>query len=139
MLLKEEVELVDVDMCDFGMTASDELGEALVRKRTKVLTNSAEVAKRIARRCDGQHRHVHLIGGKAKRAQLYPRAFSRAVCEGVAAQKRLHALGLRCCPIFSLEEISRTVEKITGKKGPAEDLHEDESAYDDQSGVELEP
>ena len=29
MLLKEEVELVDVDMCDFGMTASDEHGGAL--------------------------------------------------------------------------------------------------------------
>ena len=105
MLLKEEVELVEVDMCDFGMTASDEYGEALVRKRTKVLTNSSEVAKRIARKCNGQHRHVHLIGGKAKRAQLYPRAFNRAVCEGVAAQKRLHALGMRCCPISSLQEI----------------------------------
>ena len=78
MLLREDVELVEVDMCNFGMTASDEYGEALVRKRTKILTNSSEVAKRVARKCDNSHRHVHLIGGKAKRAQLYPRAFSRA-------------------------------------------------------------
>ena len=66
MLLREDVELVEVDMCDFGMTASDEFGEALVRKRTKILTNSAEVARRVARKCSGGHRHVHLIGGKAK-------------------------------------------------------------------------
>ena len=98
MPLKEEVELVEVDMCGFGMTAKDEGEEKPVRKRTKILTNSAEVAKRVARKCDGSHEHVHLMSGKAKRAQLYPRAFSRAVCEGIAAQKRLHSLGLRCSP-----------------------------------------
>ena len=103
MLLKEDVELVEVDMCDFGMVASDEFGEALVRKRTKVLTNASEVARRIARKCNGQHRHVHLVGGRAKRAQLYPRAFSREVCEGIAAQKRLHGLGLRHRPLMSLD------------------------------------
>ena len=70
MLLQEGVELVEVDMCDFGIVASDEFGEALVRKRTKILTNSPEIARRVARRCSGDHRHVHLIGGKAKRAQL---------------------------------------------------------------------
>ena len=85
MFLWADVELVEIDMCDFGLTASDEFGEALVRKRTKMLTNSPEVARRVARKCTGDHRHVHLVGGRAKRAQLYPRAFSRAVCEGVAA------------------------------------------------------
>ena len=74
MLLKEDVELVEVDMCSFGMKAADAEGvsEALVRKRTKVMTNSTEVARRIARKCSGDHVHTHLIGGKAKRAQLYP-------------------------------------------------------------------
>ena len=41
MLIKEDVELVEVDMCDFGMVASDEYGEALVCKRTKLLTNAS--------------------------------------------------------------------------------------------------
>ena len=141
MLLKEDVELVEVDMCHFGMVGSDELGEALVRKRTKVLTNSCEVARRIAQRCDGQHRHIHLVGGRAKKAQLYPRAFSRAVCEGIAAQKRLHGLGLRHRPLMSFDEVTDAVQKLTGKRGPAEDLHEDieEYATDDQSGAPLDP
>ena len=81
MLLREDVELVEVGMCNFGMTSSDAEGEGLVRKWTKILTNSREVAKRVARRCSGDHRHVNLIGGRAKRAQIYPRAFRRAFCE----------------------------------------------------------
>jgi hypothetical protein len=138
MLVQEDVDLVEVDMCEFGMVANDELGEGFVRKRTKVMTNAPEVAKRVAVRCGGGHRHVHLIGGKAKRAQLYPRAFSRAVCEGIAAQKRLHSLGLRSRPLLSFDEMDDAVSKLTGAKGPAEALHE-EMAFDDQSGAELIP
>ena len=79
-------------MCQFGMVANDEFGEAFVRKRTTIMTDANEVAKRVAVECGGGHRHVHFIGGKAKNAQLYLLAFSRAVFEGVAAQKRAHAL-----------------------------------------------
>ena len=43
-LLREDVELVEVDMCYFGMTSSDAEGEGLVRKRSNILRNSAEVA-----------------------------------------------------------------------------------------------
>jgi hypothetical protein len=140
MLLRDDCELVEVDMCDFGLTASDEYGEALVRKRTKVLTNSPEVARRIARKCTGDHRHVHLIGGRAKRAQLYPRAFSQAVCEGIAAEKRLHGLGLVHSPLMSVEEMNSAVEMLTGAKAAASALHEeDEMAFDDQSGAVLDP
>ena len=88
MLLRDDVNLVEVDMCDFGMMSSDAEGEGLVRKRTKILTNSDEVAKRVARKCSKHHRHVNLIGGRAKSAQLYPRAFSPAFCEGGAVQNR---------------------------------------------------
>ena len=142
MLLRDDVELVEVDMCDFGMTATDEFGEALVRKRTKILTNAPEVARRVARKCTGDHRHVHLIGGRAKRAQLYPRAFSRAVCDGIAAQKRLHSLGLQHRELLSVTEMREAVRKLTGKSGSIEELHEPEPedvAFDDQSGSALDP
>ena len=72
MLLRDDVNLVEVGMCDFGMMSSDAEGEGLVRKTTKILTNSDEVAKRMARKCSKDHRHVNIIGGRAKRAQLYP-------------------------------------------------------------------
>ena len=64
-LLREDVELVEVGSCNFGMTSSDAEGEGLVRTRTNIFTNSPEVAKRVARRCSGDHRHVNLIGGRA--------------------------------------------------------------------------
>ena len=139
MLLKEDVELVIVDMCDFGMVSTNKYGEALVRKRTKILTNSPEVARRVARKCSGDHVHTHLMNGKAKRAQLYPRAFSKAVCEGIAAQKKLHSLGLRQSPLMNVDEMDEAVTKLTGKVGHVEMLHEDEIAMDDQSGGELDP
>ena len=48
----------------------EELGEGYVRKRTTVMTNSREVAKRINVKCDGTHRHVHLLGGKAEKGSI---------------------------------------------------------------------
>ena len=107
MLVKEDVQSVEVYMCHFGLKAEDADGvsEALVRKRTKVLTNASEVARTIARKCAGGHEHAHLTGGKAKRAQLYPRAFGRTCCEGVAAQKRLQALRLNSALIMSPDEM----------------------------------
>ena len=113
--MKDEVELVDVDMCHFGIAASDEYGEALAMKRTKVMTNSHEVARRTERKCDGSHRHVLFVAGEAKKAQLYPRAFCWTVCEGIAPEKRRHALGLYHHKVLSLGEISAAVEKLPGK------------------------
>ena len=87
------IEITTVDMCAFGMKSEDTLGESLVRKSTKILSNSEEIIKSISRRCDGSHRHIQMIGGKAKNAQIYPRAFCQAVCEGIASQKRIGELG----------------------------------------------
>ena len=72
MLLRDDVNIVEVDMFDFGTMSSDVVGEGLVRKRTKILTNSDEVAKRVAGKCSKDHKHVNLIGSRAKRAQLSP-------------------------------------------------------------------
>ena len=47
-------------MCAFGMTSTDEQGEGLVKKMTRVVTNSRSVAEKLARECSGDHRHVPL-------------------------------------------------------------------------------
>ena len=106
--------------------------EGLVRKRTKVMTNSQEVARRVAQKCAGGHCHVNLIGGRAKRALLFFRTFSWALCQGVAAQKRFHALALRTSPMLSIDEMAEAARKINGQEelGPSlsEMLHEEEFA-----------
>ncbi len=43
------VQRVKGDMCAFGMKQKDEWGEGLVKKRTGFMTNSGEIAKRLAR------------------------------------------------------------------------------------------
>ena len=108
------VETVHFDMCAFGMTEVGEDGiRRPVQKATRVLTNSPEVALRIARRCPNRspnveehHIHCKLEGGKrCKRAQIYPRAFCRAVCEGVAAQKKHDSLNLVALEPMDVEEL----------------------------------
>lgn len=73
------------DMCRFGMTAEDGEGEGLVRKSTQILTNVKAIADILSVRCGAGHRHVHLISGKAKAAQVYP----PKMCEGIIKGLRL--------------------------------------------------
>ena len=94
-----------------------------------------------------RHRHANLTGGLAKKCQVYPPAFCRAVCEGTAAQKRLHMLGIRSEPLMSMEEMVAVMPVDAQHSGdPSRDLHEDDEtiprgtvAWDDQSGAWLKP
>ena len=63
------------------MVACDELGEGLVCKPTGLLTNREEVLWHMERRCSGDHRHVQLVSGRAKKAGEYTEAFCRAIVE----------------------------------------------------------
>ena len=77
LMAHAEVGSVVLDMCAFGMTSTDEQGEAPVKKGTRLMSSSDEVLKRFDRKCSNggngtQHRHVHLIQGRAKAAQVYP-------------------------------------------------------------------
>ena len=149
--MKEMIELVmmtgvDVttfDMCCFGMVATQDGEEGPVRKRTKLASNSKEIHKRVNRKCPNDtgegERHVHVVleGGRTKNAQVYPRQFCRAICEGIAAEKRLRSLGLEA---YSLEEVKGL---SAYGNDPSGELHEDETelmrAFDDVSGDELKP
>ena len=84
----------------------------MVKQSTKILSNSEEIIKRVSQRCNGQHRHVQMIGGKAKHAQVYPKAFCQAVCEGLAAQKKIGDLGLCAQPILSMEEMAKVAKLL---------------------------
>ena len=97
-----------------------------------------------------KHRHADLTGGKTSQCQVYPRAFCQAVCEGIAAQKRLHSLGLRAEPLMNIEEMMDALpeELKNGTGCPSKDLHDDDGGYtledgtvafDDQSGAPLKP
>ena len=145
MAAKEEVNIVVVDMCAYGMRVDTGPVQGPARKRTKIMSNSYEVLKRIEAKCpnsspDASKHHVHvpLESGRAKRCQVYPRAFSRQVCAGIAAEKRLREMGLSSLPILEMDDLSLEIDK--GVNAMVE-LHElgIVQAFDDQSGEKLDP
>ena len=47
----EGVVTVDCDQCAFGLWCTDCLGEALVKKPTRWMTNAKDIAARLDRKC----------------------------------------------------------------------------------------
>ena len=70
-------------MCRFGMVSEDELGVGLVKKPTGFLTNSEYVKDQLSKTCQGGHRHVQLMGGRAQACQVYPEKLVRAILRGI--------------------------------------------------------
>ena len=73
------VGVASIDMCDYGMRVDTVPVQGQARKRTKIVSNSNKVLKRIAVKCpnagphESQHHvHVPLEQGRAKRCQVYP-------------------------------------------------------------------
>ena len=72
------VYVVQGPMCRWGMQSSDPEGVGFVRKETKWMTSSAELANALSGKCSNftggpWHRHVHLVGGnRAEAAATYP-------------------------------------------------------------------
>ena len=76
LMMHPEIGSVVLHMCAFGMVAEGEKGEAPAKKGTRLMCSSGELRKRVDRRCANEigqdpHRHVHLIQGRAKAAQVY--------------------------------------------------------------------
>ncbi|CAE7854404.1 GIP [Symbiodinium necroappetens] len=91
---REGVYLVKGPACKWEMQA-EELqglqGKGYVRKETGWLTNSAVLAERLAEPCGNEtgglwHRYVHLVGGIARGAAVYPPKLVKAVLQGLKEQ-----------------------------------------------------
>ena len=114
-------------MCAFGMTSRDREGEGPVKKPTVFLTNSVEIRKQLDRRCPGCPRHVQLMEGRAKNAQIYPKALCRAIANGIISQAQMDAQNL-----FSME--CNGFEEINNMQHDSDDW---KKYWDDNSGEEL--
>ena len=106
------------------------------------MSSSAEILERLCKTCNGNHRHVHLVSGRAKAAQVYPRLFCSKLCEGIAAHKKLDDLGMMSRPVMSMEVMRATAKSDSGED-PRQALHErygsDIEAFDDLTGDVLDP
>ena len=136
---KEDVEVVEGHMCPHGMHSWDYDGYGLVLKRTGWMSNSELILRRVSMRCSNEvlpykqwHRHVTLIGGKAKACEKYPPKLVERILLGLQDQLRevgmMNALGggVVC------EEVNPDTESIEDNEN-----HDDELFYDDASGASL--
>ena len=51
MLMQADVDAVTCDMCAYGLTIDDAQGEALAEKRTRLMSNSPGILKRVNKQC----------------------------------------------------------------------------------------
>ena len=76
--------MVRGDMCAFGMMQEDENGKRLVMKPTGF--NAPAIAEALSEKCDGQHQHIRLVGGRASRADVYPDEMCCRIFKGLIEQ-----------------------------------------------------
>jgi hypothetical protein len=90
----------------FGMKQEAEGSSGLVKKDTKFMTNAIMIAERLNRVCDKTHKHIQLIGGRAKKAQVYPEELCAQMLRGLLDQMRydgrLRDTAIGC--VFAVEE-----------------------------------
>ena len=112
LLQKPNVELVETHLCRFGMQShweSKEGDKGLAKKPTGFMTSAPRVAEKLAKRCTGGHEHVHLMGGRAAAAQIYPDPLCHAIAEGVLEQKRDDAKNVVELPKMDSVELKKFV------------------------------
>ena len=115
------------------MTQHDDVGPGLIQKPRGFLTNASEIAHILQKRCSGGHRHIPLLGGRARLAQVYPPALCRAILEGLKAL--MYHDGR-----LSFENTG-TVIPADAPEGNLLQLYSDElpARWDDVSGLPLDP
>ncbi len=99
LLMHPDVIRTEGHMCTYGMKFKDAKEEGVVMKPTGWATNSPYIAEQVSvlssNRWRGtKHRHVHLISGRAKAAEVYPPALCTAILKGLRRQSI--ADGLMC-------------------------------------------
>ena len=133
-----------MDMCRYGMVSEDKEGVAPVRKTTKIATNVPEIADALSHRCEGGHRHVHLISGRPKNAAIYPSGFCRDLIKGFIMNRNRKNAGVKWSgDIGSFEKQRAAVGSLLNfARSDLCDPEEEElngRFVDDIKGCELDP
>eukprot|EP00435_Cladocopium_sp_Y103_P001618 s5475_g1.t1 len=121
------VERVRGDQCQFGLRI--EPGQDLSLKPTGFLLNSKAIAKRLAKRCAGDHQHLRLEGGhRTKLAERYPPKLCQAIVQGLKDEVEAQRMGTTWLVDLSKES----------QVWAEEEAEEDELDIEDQIDAEVE-
>lgn len=142
----EALELQRTDQCMYGL--KDETTGRAHEKATGLLLSSASMKQALDRRCDGQHVHEHLAGGKTKKAQQWPEDLCRQMIAGALDEMRLQVINFAFPAELELEdhEASGSLDAITSAQDIAEspmkrrkiDLNELDTEEDFEQGSRVE-
>ena len=111
---------VESHQCRFGLeshVSSKSGAKGPVKKPTGFMTSARCVAERLGQLCDGTHSHVHLVGGRAAAAQIYPDGLCQAILEGIVAQKAMEKQGRVSSPVMNGPQLRRFMGSIGLKLG----------------------
>ena len=126
----EGVYEVNLDQCQFGQWSYDKDGTALALKPTRILTNMRSAMEVVGKRCQGGHRHVTLLNGKAGPCAQYPFPLVDAFLRCVELEERaLRDSEVNLCNVEELheqEEVWENCEEYAGW-------------YDELTGEPLDP
>jgi len=132
------VHLSIADQCQYGLktwSSNKHKRDVAAKKKTKFMTNSAEIAQELSKRCNSDHSHQQLVDGRAKHAAEYPEGLCRAIVRGLIVQLAADASQVKyLCSV-------RAGDVIDGKeKGFTEHVDDDMTqAWDDVTGEILDP
>ena len=82
------------DQCQVGLvTPAVGGGMAPALKPTRFASSAPRILDELDVRCPHNHKHQHLVGGRARAAAEYPDGLCEAICRGLVKQKREDASG----------------------------------------------
>ena len=112
--------------CKFKMFSEDDQGRGLVNKPTGFLTLSDHIRNQLDKKCLGRHKHVQLVGGRAKACQVYPDNLVRAILRGIGQELTHNGI------------VSLVYHDLLHVEGEDADVNEYEGHFiDDMSGQQL--
>eukprot|EP00973_Karenia_brevis_P062211 8652733-Karenia_brevis.AAC.1 len=136
----ERVIKTRANMCAYGMTTRRGEEVSLASKPTSFMTNSPCIAEELNKRCENYnspkqqwHKHITLVNGRAKAAQVYPKGLCRAICSGLNRQKKIDEAMIFMIGSLELKNGEEAVEELREAKGASTRAHEpdDESQFND--------
>lgn len=78
------------DQCMYGLLTPSDIDKSVLvpaMKPTRFMTNSQTMAHQLSTRCNREHAHQHLTGGRYRDAAFYPAPLVRAILRGMAIRK----------------------------------------------------
>ena len=120
MMEDVRVSVAYANMCQFGMTTHIESRDGPrgpVAKPTGFMTSSWAVFNELNKKCQDDHTHVPLMGGRAAACQVYPPALCQAMCRGIAKQKKSELGGVATTGANNRKQLESLMYKVADASG----------------------